>query len=66
MDIMEHRFYAISDCVSNQMRLVQVYDPATGQTNPVKESEWRDMPYNPEDPVTVMHYEVCRDYGVNR
>ena len=63
VDIMEHRFYAVSDCGNNQMRLVQVYEPASGQTNPVKESEWKTLPYNPDDPVTVMHYEVCRDYG---
>ena len=63
VDIMEHRFYAISDCAANQMRLTQVYDPESGQTTPVKDSEWKEKPYNSKDPVTVMHYEVCRDYG---
>jgi hypothetical protein len=63
VDLMEHRYYAVSDCASHQMKLVEVYDPASGQTNPVKESEWKDRPYNPDDPVTVMHYEVCLDYG---
>jgi len=63
VDIMEHRFYAVSDCAANQMRLTQVYDPETGQTNPVQNSEWKEMPYNPDDPVTVMHYDVCLDYG---
>ena len=62
VDIMEHRYYAISDCENHQMRLTHVYDPASGQTNPVKDSEWQAMPYNPDDSVTVMHYEVCRDY----
>lgn len=63
VDIMEHRFYAISDCTNHQMKLIQVYDPASGQTHAVQDSEWKSKPYNPDDPVTVMHYEVCRDYG---
>ena len=65
VDIMEHRFHAVSDCNHNQLRLIEVYDPETDQTNPVKESVWKGMPYNPDDPVAVMHYEVCRDYGVS-
>lgn len=64
VDIMEHRYHAISDCTNNQMRLIEVYDPDSGQTTPVKESEWQAKPYNPDDSVTVMHYEVCRDYGL--
>lgn len=63
VDIMEHRYYAVSDCTTNQMRLTQGYDPESGQTIPVKDSEWKEKPYDPDDPVTVMHYEVCRDYG---
>lgn len=62
VDWMEHRFHAVSDCAANQMRLIQIYDPASGETNPVKDSEWQEKPYNPDDPVTVMHYEICRDY----
>ncbi len=63
VDIMEHRFHAVSDCTYHQLRLIEVYDPVAGQTNPVKDSEWKEKPYNSDDPVTVMHYEVCRDYG---
>lgn len=63
VDWMEHRYYAVSDCANHQMRLVEVYDRASGETHPVQESGWKDMPYHPDDPVTVMHYEVCRDYG---
>ncbi len=63
VDIMEHRYHAVSDCANHQMKLIEVYDPASGQTNPVKNSEWQAKPYNPDDPVTVMHDEVCRDYG---
>ena len=63
VDWSEFRYHAISDCVNHQMKLTEVHDPASGQTNPVKDSEWKDKSYNPDDPVTVMHYEVCRDYG---
>lgn len=62
VDWMEHRFHAVSDCAHHQLRLIEVFDPATGQTNPVKESGWKDMPYRSDDPVAVMHYEICRDY----
>jgi len=60
---MEHRFHAASDCADHRLRLMEVFDPATGQTSPVKDPGWKEKPYNPDDPVTVMHYEVCRDYG---
>ena len=63
VDWMEYRYYAVSDCASHQMKLIQVYDPASGQTKPVKDSGWKDRSYNPDDPMTVMHYEVCRDYA---
>lgn len=63
VDLMEHRYYVVSDCASNQMKHSQVYDPLSGQTNPVQDSEWKDRSYNPDDPVAVMHYEICRDYG---
>ena len=66
VDWMEHRFRVVSDCTNHKLRVIEVFDPATGQTNPAKESEWKDMPYQPDDPVTVMHYEVCRDYGVQK
>ena len=63
VDQMEHRFHAVSDCANQKFRLIEVYEPPSGQTHAVKESGWKDMPYNPNDPVTVMHYEVCRDFG---
>ena len=40
-----------------------MYDPSTGQTKELV-SEWKEMSYNPDDPVTVMHEEVCRSYAV--
>jgi hypothetical protein len=60
---MEHRYHVVSDCENHQMKHIEVYDLTSGATHPVKESEWKSLPYNPDDPVTVMHYEVCRDYG---
>lgn len=63
VDSSEFRYHALSDCASNQMRLTEVYDPSSGQTNPVKDSGWKEKPYDSHDSVTVMHYEVCRDYS---
>lgn len=64
VDLSEFRYRAVSDCVTNQMRLVEVHDPETGQTKPVQDSVWKDRSYNPDDPLAVMHHEICRDYGV--
>lgn len=63
VDFMEHRCQAVSDRRNNRMRIVQVLDPATGETWPAKESEWKEMPYDPDNPLWVMHDQVCRDYG---
>jgi hypothetical protein len=60
VDWMEHRYYVVSDCEGNRMRHVTVYDPATGESKAVANSEWADMTYDPEDPIKLMHYEVCR------
>ncbi len=62
VDFMEHHYHAVSDCIANRMRHLEVYDPASRQTTTVQDTGWKDMPYNPSDPVTVMHYEVCLDY----
>lgn len=62
VDFMEHHYHAVSDCTANRMRHLEVYDPASRQTTTVQDTGWKDMPYNPSDPVTVMHYEVCLDY----
>ncbi len=62
VDFMEHHYHVVSDCATNRMRHLEVYDPASGRTNTVQDAGWKDMPYNPRDSVTVMHYEICRDY----
>ncbi len=63
VDSSEFRYHPFSDCASHQMRLTEVYDPASGQTNPVKDSGWKEKPYDSHDSVTVMQDEICRDYG---
>ena len=62
VDWAEYRYDAVSDCENNRLRLIRMYDPSTGQTKEL-ESEWRDMSYDSQDPVKVMHEEVCRSYA---
>lgn len=62
VDVMEHHWHVVSDCAANQMRHLEVYDPVSGKTTASQDTGWKGKPYNPEDSVTVMHYEVCRDY----
>jgi hypothetical protein len=63
VDFMEHRYQVVSDCRGNRMRYIQVYDPASGESKLVVDPEWKDVAYAPDDPVAVMHYEVCGDYA---
>lgn len=63
VDRMEHHYRVVSDCVANRMRWLEIYDPDSGRTSAVKDAGWKDMSHDPDDPVTVMHYEVCRDFG---
>lgn len=63
VDFMEHHYHAVSDCAANQIRRLEVYDPVSGETRPVKEQGWKPLAYDPGDAVTVMHYEMCRDYA---
>jgi hypothetical protein len=62
VDRMEHRYRVVSDCENNRMRHLEVYDPMTGETRPVQDSEWKEMSYDPDDPIKVMHHEVCDSY----
>lgn len=62
VDWMEHRYHVLSDCQSNQMKHLEVYEPPSGPVKPVEVSEWKDIPYESNDPVAVMHYEICSDY----
>lgn len=64
VDWMEHRLHAISDCANHRMRRLAVYDPSTGVTTPIKESGWEEMPSLPNDPMSVLHDEVCREAGL--
>jgi hypothetical protein len=65
VDFMEHHYHVVSDCTANQIRHLEVYDPVSGETRPVQDQGWRELPYDPQDAVTVMHYEMCRDYATS-
>ena len=62
VDIMEQHYHAFSDCTNHRIRLLEVYDPVSGQTKPVQNQGWRKLPYDSHDAVTVIHYGVCSDY----
>lgn len=59
VDWMEHRYHAVSDCAGHRIRRIEVFDPESGQTRSVTDPEWKDVPYEPDDAVSVMHDEVC-------
>ena len=63
LDIMEHHSHVVSDCANHRIRLLEIYDPDSGQTRSVPDPRWRELPYDPKDAVTVMHYGVCRNYA---